>query len=137
MTSEMRLFILDLHNAIADFDNDRLSGNGLRNEIAEIIADRLGSLEQGSYIHYVIIKVMANENTFKVIDMQSLIQQHMDGHISEQQLIEQCKAVLGRQADGGDTGERTYNIQFQYHICWYWDLYTYVICIGGGSNNII
>ena len=35
MTSEMRLFILDLHNAIADFDNDRLSGNGLRNEIAE------------------------------------------------------------------------------------------------------
>ena len=45
MTSEMRLFILDLHNAIDDFDNDRLSGNGLRNEIAEIIADRLGSLE--------------------------------------------------------------------------------------------
>ena len=44
----------------------------------------------------VIIKVMANENTFKVIDMQSLIQQHMEGHISEQQLIEQCKAVLGR-----------------------------------------
>ena len=96
MTSEMRLFILDLHNAIADFDNDRLSGNGLRNEIAEIIADRLGSLEQGSYIHYVIIKVMANENTFKVIDMQSLIQQHMEGHISEEQLIEQCKTVLGK-----------------------------------------
>ena len=39
---------------------------------------------------------MANEHTFKVIDMQSLIQQHMEGHISEQQLIEQCKAVLGR-----------------------------------------
>ena len=39
---------------------------------------------------------MANDNTFKVIDMQSLIQQHMDGHISEQQLIEQCKAVLGK-----------------------------------------
>jgi hypothetical protein len=45
MTSEMRLFILDLHNAIADFDNDRLSGNGLRNEIAEIIAERLESPE--------------------------------------------------------------------------------------------
>ena len=39
---------------------------------------------------------MANENTFKVIDMQSLIQQHMEGHISEEQLIEQCKTVLGR-----------------------------------------
>ena len=96
MTSEMRLFILDLHNVIADFDNERLTGNGLRNEIAEIIAERLGSAEQGSYIHHVIIKVMANENTFKVIDMQSLIQQHMEGHISEEQLIEQCKAVLGR-----------------------------------------
>ena len=45
MTSEMRLFILDLHNAIADFDNDRLSGNDFRDEIAEIIADRLGSAE--------------------------------------------------------------------------------------------
>ena len=54
MTSEMKLFILDLHNAIADFDNERLTGNGLRNEIAEIIADKLGSLEQGSYIHHVI-----------------------------------------------------------------------------------
>ena len=42
MTSEMRLFILDLHNAIADFDNERLTGNGFRNEVAEIIADRLG-----------------------------------------------------------------------------------------------
>ena len=42
MTSEMKLFILDLNNAIADFDNERLTGNGLRNEIAEIIADRLG-----------------------------------------------------------------------------------------------
>ena len=41
-------------------------------------------------------QVMANDNTFKVIDMQSLIQQHMDGHISEQQLIDKCKAVLGR-----------------------------------------
>ena len=39
---------------------------------------------------------MANDNAFKVIDMQSLIQQHMEGYISEQQLIEQCKAVLGR-----------------------------------------
>ena len=45
MTSEMRLFILDLHNAIADFDNERLTGNGLRNEITEIIAERLGPLE--------------------------------------------------------------------------------------------
>ena len=45
MTSKMRLFILDLHNAIADFDNERLTGNGLRNEIAEIIAERLGSAE--------------------------------------------------------------------------------------------
>jgi len=43
MTSEMKLFILDLHNAMADFDNGRLTGNGLRNEIAEIIADRLSN----------------------------------------------------------------------------------------------
>ena len=39
---------------------------------------------------------MANENTFKIIDMRALIQQHMEGHISEQQLIDQCKAVLSR-----------------------------------------
>jgi ribonucleotide reductase alpha subunit len=39
---------------------------------------------------------MANENAFKIIDMQALIQQHMEGHISEEQLIEQCKAVLGK-----------------------------------------
>ena len=45
MTSEMRLFILDLHNVIADFDNDRLSGNDFRDEIEEIIAERLGSQE--------------------------------------------------------------------------------------------
>ena len=38
----------------------------------------------------------ANENTFKIIDMRALIQQHMEGHISEQQLIDKCKAVLGR-----------------------------------------
>ena len=41
MTSEMKLFILDLNNAIADFDNGRLTGEGLRDEIAEIIADRV------------------------------------------------------------------------------------------------
>ncbi len=39
---------------------------------------------------------MANENAFKIIDMQALIQQHMEGHISEEQLIDQCKAVLSR-----------------------------------------
>ena len=39
---------------------------------------------------------MANENTFKIIDMRRLIQQHMEGHISEEQLIENCKAVLAR-----------------------------------------
>ena len=96
MTSEMRLFILDLHNAIADFDNDRLSGNGLRDEIAEIIAHRLGSAEQGSYIHHVIKKVMSNENTFKIIAMEDAISDYKHGHISEEQLIEQCKTVLGK-----------------------------------------
>ena len=40
MTSEMKVFILDLHNAMADFDNGRLTGEDLRDEIAEIIADR-------------------------------------------------------------------------------------------------
>ena len=95
MTSEMRLFILDLHNAIADFDNDRLSGNGLRNEIAEIIADRLGSLEQGSYIHYVIIKVMANENTFKIIDIEDAIALYKLGLINEQACLDKIQNVMG------------------------------------------
>ena len=40
MTSEMKVLILDLNNAIVDFDNGRLTGEGLRDEIAEIIADR-------------------------------------------------------------------------------------------------
>ena len=39
---------------------------------------------------------MANENTFKIIDMRMLIQQHMEGHIGEDELIEQCKAVLAK-----------------------------------------
>ena len=95
MTSEMRLFILDLHNAIADFDNDRLSGNGLRNEIAEIIADRLGSLEQGSYIHHVIIKVMANENTFKIIDIEDAIALYKLGLINEQACLDKIQNVMG------------------------------------------
>ena len=45
MTIEMKSLILDLQNTIADYDNFRLTGNGLRNEIAEIIADKLGALE--------------------------------------------------------------------------------------------
>ncbi len=39
---------------------------------------------------------MANENTFKIIDMRRLIQQHMEGHIGEDELIECCRAVLSR-----------------------------------------
>ena len=95
MTSEMRLFILDLHNAIADFDNERLTGNGLRNEIAEIIADRLGSAEQGSYIHHVIIKVMANENTFKIIDIEDAIALYKMGLINEQACLDKIQNVMG------------------------------------------
>jgi len=41
MTSEMRLLILDLNNVIADYDNERLKCNEFRDEVAEIILDRL------------------------------------------------------------------------------------------------
>lgn len=40
MTSEMKSFILDLDNAIVDFDNGRLTGEGLRDEVVKIIAYR-------------------------------------------------------------------------------------------------
>ena len=79
----MRLFILDLHNAIADFDNNRLTGNDFRDEIAEIIADRLGSLEQDSYIHHVIkkIKVMG-----KVEEINQLINGYANSLITDDEL---------------------------------------------------
>ena len=43
---------------------------------------------------------MANELTFKIIDMQNAISDFTQGHISEEQLIKQCKAIL--KDDGGE-----------------------------------
>jgi hypothetical protein len=37
---------------------------------------------------------MLNENTYKIIDMEMLILQHKQGHLSEDQLIEKCQAIL-------------------------------------------
>ncbi len=39
---------------------------------------------------------MANENTFKVIDMENEIARYKLGYISEEQLIASCKAILSK-----------------------------------------
>ena len=39
-------------------------------------------------------QVMANENTFKIIDIEDAIVDFKNGHISEEELIEECKAIL-------------------------------------------
>ena len=37
---------------------------------------------------------MANELTFKIIDIEDTIVDFKNGHISEEELIEECKAIL-------------------------------------------
>ena len=37
---------------------------------------------------------MANENTFKIIAMEDAISDYKHGHISEEQLIEECQTIL-------------------------------------------
>ena len=37
---------------------------------------------------------MSNENTFKIIAMEDAISDYKHGHISEEQLIEECQAIL-------------------------------------------
>ncbi len=37
---------------------------------------------------------MANERAFKIIDMENEIARYKLGYISEEELIEQCKAIL-------------------------------------------
>ena len=37
---------------------------------------------------------MANENTCKIIDIRTLIQHHMEGHIGEVQLLERIDEVI-------------------------------------------
>ena len=39
---------------------------------------------------------MANELTFKIIDIRNLIELHMQGHMGEQELIDNIGAVLSR-----------------------------------------
>ena len=45
MENDMLVFILDLQNSMSDYDNNRITGQEFRDEVAEIIADRLESLE--------------------------------------------------------------------------------------------
>jgi hypothetical protein len=40
---------------------------------------------------------MANENTFKIIDIEMLILQHKQGHLSEVQLLEMIDMVVNQQ----------------------------------------
>jgi hypothetical protein len=39
---------------------------------------------------------MANENAFKIIDMENEIARYKLGYISEKQLIASCKGILNR-----------------------------------------
>ena len=39
---------------------------------------------------------MANENTFKIIDIETLISIHKQGHISEVQLLERINEVINK-----------------------------------------
>jgi hypothetical protein len=39
---------------------------------------------------------MANENTYKIIDMEMSILHYKQGHLSEEQLIEECRAILAK-----------------------------------------
>jgi hypothetical protein len=40
---------------------------------------------------------MANENTFKIIDIEMLILQHKQGHLSEVQLLDKIDMVVNQQ----------------------------------------
>ena len=48
---------------------------------------------------------MSNENTFKIIAMEDAISDYKHGHISEEQLIEECRAILR----GGESGSIEFN----------------------------
>ena len=63
----------------------------------KIWAIKFGYRNLRSYIHGVIIKVMANERAFKIIDMENEIARFKLGYISEEELINQCKAILNKQ----------------------------------------
>ena len=63
----------------------------------KIWATRFGYRNLRSYIHGIIIKVMANERAFKIIDMENEIARFKLGYISEEELINQCKAILNKQ----------------------------------------
>lgn len=39
---------------------------------------------------------MANDNTFKIIDIRSLIELHMQGHMGEDELLDNIGSVLAR-----------------------------------------
>lgn len=39
---------------------------------------------------------MANENTFKIVDIRALIELHMQGHMGEGELLDNIGSVLAR-----------------------------------------
>ena len=79
-----------------DPDMNNAYGGG-KYSTGKIWAIKFGYRNLRSYIHGVIIKVMANERAFKIIDMENEIARFKLGYISEEELIEQCKAILNKQ----------------------------------------
>ena len=76
-----------------DPDMNNAYGGG-KYSTGKIWAIKFGYRNLRSYIHGVIIKVMANERAFKIIDMENEIARFKLGYISEEELIKQCKAIL-------------------------------------------
>ena len=78
-----------------DSDMNNAYGGG-KYSTGKIWAIKFGYRNLRSYIHGIIIKVMANKNAFKIIDMENEIARYKLGYISEEQLITSCKGILNR-----------------------------------------